>query len=424
MEKEQVAVDEAVETVAEENTRAYTKTVWTESTPITVDKLNKIETGIANGIDKSVQIMEIPIVSPEGWQQFRWTKPNYSAISWTRDAKQRKALEIFNETDGKQLLLLGDDGGLDVQKHLIVNGGNNTEHADIFLKYNGALRGLVRGVASGGLELHSYDANGNWLNHISMESGLITLGSNAKVGGNLAAGNLYAGNFSIENRDLKIHGKRALVGFNTPDGNFLSINHERDFSAGVRIHGLTVIESIENGGKLTFYNQMGGGQMSSLINCQELQNNTGNGQMMTAHANGIYVGNPNTQLTIESGSNPIVNVGGRVYQLYHTGNKPTPWDIGAMSSNAPTFQGNMIQAGPGGRDWIYHINADLGTLNIAPHNNGNNDWSKQILFDRNGQIFCNGGKKVATWDGNNPSHYMFRYGSGLGGANGYITFSY
>ena len=89
MEKEQVAVDEAVETVAEENTRGYSKTVWNESTPITADKLNKIENGIANGIDKTMQIMEIPINHADGWQQFRWTKPNYSAISWTRDAKQR-----------------------------------------------------------------------------------------------------------------------------------------------------------------------------------------------------------------------------------------------------------------------------------------------------------------------------------------------
>ena len=494
MEKEQVAVDEAVETVAEENTRAYSKTVWTETTPITADKLNKMETGIANAIDKSEQIMTIPIVSSQGWQQFRWTMPNYNTVSWTRDAKANKAVEIFNETDGKQLLLLGDDGGLDVQKHLIVNGGNNTEHADIFLKYNGAVRGLVRGVASGGLQLHSYNGNGEWLNYIEMGAGLITLGSNTKVEGNLAAGNLYAGNFSIENRDLKIHGKRALVGFNTAEGDYLELNYHRDFAAGVRIQGLTRIESIETPGKLTFSSQIGGGQMSSLINCQELQNNTGNGQMMTAFSNRIYVGNPNTHLTIESGSNPIVNVGGREYQLYHTGNKPTAAaigalaltggtltgaltisgnskgvvigtgssdvylhnsasgkylqlkdngilmysdnkvyhegnkptaaDIGAMSTSGPTFSGNLNQNGPGGKDWIYHINADLGTLNIAPKNNGAPEWSKQILFDRNGAMFCNGNKKVATWDGNNPSHYMFRYGSGMGGANGYITFSY
>ena len=110
--------------------------------------------------------------------------------------------------------------------------------------------------------------------------------------------------------------------------------------------------------------------------------------------------------------------------VYHPGNKPTAADIGAMSSNAPTFQGNMIQVGPGGRDWIYHINADAGTLHMAPHNNGTNDWDSQIMFDRSGVMYCNGRKKVPTMADQHAAHYMFRYGSGLGGANGYITFSY
>ena len=35
-----------------------------------------------------------------------------------------------------------------------------------------------------------------------------------------------------------------------------------------------------------------------------------------------------------------------------------------------------------------------------------------------------GGKRVATFDTENPTHYKFRYGSGLGGVAGCITFSY
>ena len=175
--------------------------------------------------------------------------------------------------------------------------------------------------------------------------------------------------------------------------------------------------------KLAFSNY-GGSELNANIHSLALHAATGNGQIMTVgNNNTLYIGNTNTPLTIESSRTPDVNVGGTTYQLYHTGNKPTPWDIGAMSSNGPSFQGNMIQAGAGGRDWIYHINADMGSLHMAPHNNGNNDWDRQIMFDRDGQIFCNGRKKVPTWDGN-PTHYMFRYGSGLGGANGYITFSY
>ena len=312
---EELPFDEATETVVEQNARGYSKTVWNESTPITADKLNKMETGIANAIDKSEQIMEIPIVSPDGWQQFRWTKPNYNTISWTRDALGNKAIEIYNETARQQLLLLKDDGGLEVKKYFTVNGEDSTGDADLFLKYNGVARGLVRGLSSGGLQLHSYNGDGTWLNHIEMGAGLITLGSNTKVGGNLAAGNLYAGSFSIEIRDLKIHGKRAMVGFDTADGNYLSINFEGDFGAGVKIYGLTRTDAIENGGKITFFNQMGGGQMSSLINCQALQNGTGNGQMMTAHANRIYVGNPQTPLTLESNTGIVANIGGIDYRV-------------------------------------------------------------------------------------------------------------
>ena len=123
-------------------------------------------------------------------------------------------------------------------------------------------------------------------------------------------------------------------------------------------------------------------------------------------------------------TNPKASVDGSTYTLYHTGNKPTLGELGALAANGPSFQGNMVQTGEGGQKWIYHINASAGSLHIAPQSaDGTNDWDRQITFDRNGQIFCNGRKKVPTWDGN-PSHYMFRYGSGLGGANGYITFSY
>ena len=112
--------------------------------------------------------------------------------------------------------------------------------------------------------------------------------------------------------------------------------------------------------------------------------------------------------------------------VYSSGGlKPTPADIGALPLSNPSLKGNMVQTGDGGQKWIYHINAGAGSLHMAPQSaDGTNDWDNQITFDRSGQIFCNGRRKVPTMDGNNPSHYMFRYGSGLGGANGYITFSY
>ena len=549
---------------------AYTKTNWNENTPITADKLNKMETGIANGIDKTVNTMEIPITNSDGWQQFRWTKPNCNAISWTRDASARKALEVFNESTPKQLLLLNDDGNLTIAGHL------NSQGNLAFSNYGGG--GLSSNIHS--LALHAATGNGQIMTvgshntiyvgnpntSLALESNgnpIVNIGSNAyhlyHTGNFNPDTKLNAGHFSVNGRDLQIHGKRAMVGFNTADGNYLSLNYDKDFAAGVRIHGLTIIESIEtpgnlafsslgvggaggvraniynkalhtntgNGqmlttesnriyvgnpdtnlslesssnpnvkvgpnvyqlyhtgnkptageigalplsggtlsgnisvpgeskfyndayvdpwhgelcsikasghvgiggslkvnGKLAFSNIGAGGGLNANIHNLALHNHTGNGQMLTADINRIYVGNPQTHLSIESSSNPIVNVSGNQYHIYHTGNKPAAWDIGAMAANNPSFEGNMVQHGPNGRNWIYHINADAGSLHIAPHNNGNPDWSKQIMFDRNGFIYCNVGRKVPTMDGNNPSHYMFRYGSGLGGANGYITFSY
>ena len=135
----------------------------------------------------------------------------------------------------------------------------------------------------------------------------------------------------------------------------------------------------------------------------------------------VYISNINNNWFRLKGDKTITYGGHKVYTAF---DKPTAAEIGAMSSNAPTFQGNLIQVGPSGKDWIYHINADMSSLHFAPHDNGVNNWGKQIKFDRNGFIYCNGDRRVATIDSENPPHYIIRYGSGLGGANGYITFSY
>ena len=50
--------------------------------------------------------------------------------------------------------------------------------------------------------------------------------------------------------------------------------------------------------------------------------------------------------------------------------------------------------------------------------------AKKLLNIQNATGIKAGNYRVATWEGSNPTHHMFRYGSGLGGANGYITFSY
>lgn len=47
----------------------------------------------------------------------------------------------------------------------------------------------------------------------------------------------------------------------------------------------------------------------------------------------VYLGNPQAKTQIEANVNPTVKVGGTVHTMYHTGNKPSPADIGASASN-------------------------------------------------------------------------------------------
>ena len=163
-----------------------------------------------------------------------------------------------------------------------------------------------------------------------------------------------------------------------------------------------------------------GGTITGDLTCNQYLNINAWSGYGTGQAKLWFDGN---NKTIEIANASELKLSGK--KVYHEGNKPTPADIGALPLSNPSFRGNMVQTGEGGQKWIYHINADMGTLNIAPQAaDGTNDWDSQIMFDRSGVIYCNGRKKVPTMADQHAAHYMFRYGSGLGGANGYITFSY
>ena len=72
-----------------------------------------------------------------------------------------------------------------------------------------------------------------------------------------------------------------------------------------------------------------------------------------------------------------------------------------------------------------------GSRDVGLYTSGSNwgvyDYAKDISIIRynfDGNRVEVQGNRVVTWDGNNPTHYKLRYGAGMGGANGYITFSY
>ena len=69
-----------------------------------------------------------------------------------------------------------------------------------------------------------------------------------KVNG--SASNLSVDNIHLGGRDILINGKRALVGYNTNDGNKLIINFDTDYGNGVIINGeVTISDKIRINGK-------------------------------------------------------------------------------------------------------------------------------------------------------------------------------
>ena len=417
MEKEQVAVDEAVETVAEQSTRAYSKTVWDESTPITADKLNKIENGIANALDTTTGGTVKGKLTVKG--NIQSDGGNFYS---NKNGANKAVIEVFNgDKNGNgvvysagalTVLAGGESGSLVVQ-----NITNTEEHAVV--------------SADQGVKLYANLQNG-WENRKIVEftpNGRFKLHNNslelspnnngyARMGIDGDTQDIYISN--INNNWFRLKGDKTI----TYAGNKVYTSFDKPTAAEVGALALT-------GGTVNGYitAKLPGGGVGFMTHRANHPDSRTMVYASTAAGEHIFGGNNNgtgepTDF-IRVGVNKLkYETGGKVYDIYHTGNKPTAAAIGAMGTSNPTFEGNLFQNGPGGKDWIYHINADRGTLNIAPRNNGNPDWGKQIFIDRNGQLHCNGNRRVATINQENPAHHMIRYGAGMGGENGYITFSW
>lgn len=66
----------------------------------------------------------------------------------------------------------------------------------------------------------------------------------------------------------------------------------------------------------------------------------------------VYLGNSQAKTQIEGNSNPTVLVGSNKYTMYHTGNKPTPADIGAIPSSKITVSQTAPSNPSTGDLWI------------------------------------------------------------------------
>ena len=91
---------------------------------------------------------------------------------------------------------------------------------------------------------------------------------------------------------------------------------------------------------------------------QTLTNGTATPTLYITSNDNLRVGSADiSNVCIYCKTNPKASVDGSTYTLYHTGNKPTLGELGALAASSPSFTGNLIQVGPSGKDWIYHINA-------------------------------------------------------------------
>ena len=381
MEKEQVAVDETVETVVEQNTRAYSKTVWNESTPITADKLNKIEDGIANALDTTTggtvkgKLTVKGNIQSDGGNFYSNKNGGNKPVIEVFDGDKNGSAVVYS-AGGLTVLAGGESGSLVVQ-----NTNNTDEHAVV--------------SADQGVILYANLQNG-WENRKTVEltkGGRFKLNNNslelspnnsgyARMGIDGDSQDVFISN--INNNWFRLKGDKTI----TYGGHKVYTAFDKPTAAEI---GALPISGGTMTGNIAFSNLGTGGGLNANIHNLALHSNTGNGQMMTADRDRIYVGNPQTHLTIESKTNPNVNVDGRVYELYHTGNvSPLPLAYENGYYGMKTWNGWSLT-----NDWIRTT-----SNGIIPYQTANGSWggansslgTSQWRF-ANGymkEIYCNG----------------------------------
>ena len=325
MTAENVENNETTETVVEQNARAYSKTVWTETTPITADKLNKIEDGIAS------------------------------------------ALPLTGGT------LTGD---LTCNKYLNINAWPNYGSGTANFWYDGNNKTIkVENATNLTLNDVSVSKEGHTHNYLPLTGGTLT-------GGVISPYFQTLSDFAV-NR----HGFSSYY-TNNQEGAYIYCDKD---NSSITLKNSSMVYGNSNG--------------SIEI-----------GPQNPSHCH-IYTDRPSFYFNKD-----LIVYGNHVY---HTGNKPTPSEIGAAASshthNYLPLTGGTVSGETVFTNYL-SVRAwpNYGTGTAQLWYDGNN----KLLNIQNAEGLKAGSHRVATWEGSNPTHHMFRYGSGLGGANGYITFSY
>lgn len=80
--------------------------------------------------------------------------------------------------------------------------------------------------------------------------------------------------------------------------------------------------------------------------------NAGDNHVIGVSSGIVYLGNPQAKTQIEANSNPTVLVNGSKHTMYHTGNKPTPSEIGAIPNSKMTVSKTAPSKPSTGDLWI------------------------------------------------------------------------
>ena len=343
MTAEDIENNETTETIAEQNARAYSKTVWNESTPITADKLNKIEDGIASALPLTGGTLKGNVVLN-----------NDKAIG-------------------------GKDTSGTVKWLTWVDKANNAQFGDI------AIKSVINSNANpevnvGGKGIYTLYHTGN--KPTAAEIGALPLS-----GGTLTGGVISPYFETLSDFVVNRYGFSSFY-TNNQEGAYIFCNKD---NSSITLKNSSMVYGNPNG--------------SIEI-----------GPQNPSHCH-IYTDRPSFYFNKD-----LIVYGNHVY---HTGNKPTPSEIGAAASshthNYLPLTGGTVSGETVFTNYL-SVKAwpNYGTGTAQLWYDGNN----KLLNIQNAEGLKAGSHRVATWEGSNPTHHMFRYGSGLGGANGYITFSY
>ena len=271
------------------------------------------------------------------------TLPNDTAITWNRNtdyAKIRFKNTADSDTDSYMLFETGDNGN-EYFKFASTSGNTSTDWLTIKSDH---LR-----------------FKGNAVYHTANKPTPADIGALAS-GATAVAANKLATARKINGTNFDGTGDITTTNWGTARnitiGNSQkSVNGSVDMSWSLADIGAAAASHSHN------YLPLSGGTLTGIVTAPVLNITDNNGYRHNSLGAGdnhvigvasgiVYLGNPQAKTQIEGNSNPTVLVGSNKYTMYHTGNKPTPADIGAIPNSKITVSQTAPSNPSTGDLWI------------------------------------------------------------------------